>query len=98
MPNRKSIIETLCKSLPYIRQEFDVVSMQLFGSVARGDFKSDSDVDLLVEMPPKIFKLIGLKDYLQNLLGMPVDVVRKHHNLDEFLIREIQRDGIEILA
>ena len=70
--------------------------MQIFGSMARGEEHDGSDVDIFVNMPPKAFKLVGLKQFLQELLGRAVDIVRYHSHLDPFLTNEINRDGITI--
>jgi nucleotidyltransferase domain protein len=66
--------------------------------MARGDNRADSDVDVCVEMPPKAFKVVALKNFLQGLLGVAVDVVRMTPRLDKFLTAEIERDGICIFA
>lgn len=49
----------------------------LFGSVARGDDTSESDIDFLVEFEPgsSLFDLMDLQEALANLLGVSVDVV-----------------------
>ena len=49
----------------------------VFGSVARGDERSGSDIDFLVEFEPgsSLFDLVRLQDDLTTLLGHPVDVV-----------------------
>ncbi|MDI3342007.1 MAG: nucleotidyltransferase family protein [Sphaerobacter sp.] len=54
-----------------------VASLALFGSVARGEAGPGSDVDLLVEFsgPVGLFELVELKEYLEGLLGCPVDLV-----------------------
>ncbi len=51
--------------------------MRVFGSVARGEARPDSDVDLLVELEPgrSLLDLGGLLTDLQTLLGRKVDVV-----------------------
>ena len=51
--------------------------LRLFGSVARGEARPDSDIDLLVDLEPgrSLFDLGGLLMDLQNLLGFKVDVV-----------------------
>ena len=51
--------------------------MRIFGSVARHEADSASDLDLLVEMEPerRLFDLGGLLMDLQELLGCRVDVV-----------------------
>jgi predicted nucleotidyltransferase len=66
--------------------------------MARGDNTSSSDVDVCVDMPPKAFKLIALKLYLQELLGVDVDVIRRSSYIDSLLISEINRDGIYIFS
>jgi predicted nucleotidyltransferase/DNA-binding XRE family transcriptional regulator len=51
--------------------------VRIFGSVARGTDKPDSDIDLLVTFPPgsDIVTLLTLQEDLSNLLTVPVDVV-----------------------
>lgn len=80
-----------------IVEDYDVRSLRLFGSVARNEQKESSDVDVFVEMEPDIFQIIGLKEFLENLLGCSVDVVRKHRNNNEFLLKQIEKDGIDII-
>lgn len=98
MSGKQQCIELLTEATPYIRSEFGVRTMLLFGSMARGEEHEGSDVDIFVEMPPKALKVVGLKQYLQELLGRAVDVVRSHSRLDPFLTNEIDRDGITIFT
>ncbi|MFC1714726.1 nucleotidyltransferase family protein [Candidatus Poribacteria bacterium] len=58
-------------------ERFKVKSLALFGSVARNEARSDSDVDVLVEfaVPVGLFQFVRLKGYLEELLGAPVDLV-----------------------
>lgn len=63
------------------REEFyglGVISLSLFGSLARGDAGPSSDVDLLVEFdgrPMGLFGFIEVKERLEKLLGRTVDLV-----------------------
>jgi predicted nucleotidyltransferase len=52
-------------------------NVRVFGSAARGDAGTTSDVDLLVEMEPgrSLLDLVGLWQDLEDLLGTHVDVV-----------------------
>jgi excisionase family DNA binding protein len=52
-------------------------NVRLFGSVARGDARDDSDIDLLVDLDEEasLFDLAGIGIELSDLLGQPVDVV-----------------------
>jgi hypothetical protein len=56
---------------------FGVKSLTLFGSVAREEASSQSDVDILVEFdsPPSFDCYMGLKFYLEDLLRVRVDLV-----------------------
>jgi uncharacterized protein len=51
--------------------------VRVFGSVARGDDRPDSDIDLLVDFAPdsSLFDLMRMARELEELLGHPVDVV-----------------------
>jgi hypothetical protein len=98
MCTREQCITRLQEATPYLKHNFGVKSLSLFGSMARGDNKDGSDVDVCVDMPPKAFQVVALKLYLQELLDTAVDVVRKSPYIDEFLIKEINRDGICIFS
>ncbi|MGW4635595.1 nucleotidyltransferase domain-containing protein [Nocardia sp. NPDC004415] len=56
---------------------YPVTKVWLFGSVARGADRPDSDLDLLVELKPEasILDILDLDSELSELLGCPVDVV-----------------------
>lgn len=97
MCDSKDCIALLKQNLPYIQKEFGVRGLSLFGSVARGDNRPDSDVDILVDMPPKIFLMSALKDFLENLLDASIDLVRRHSHLSPKFINQITRDAVTIL-
>jgi predicted nucleotidyltransferase len=63
----------------------------LFGSFARGDHDSESDIDLLVQVPEKksltLFDLAEIKQQLENLTRLKVDVVMKSAVKQEILER-----------
>jgi uncharacterized protein len=59
--------------------EFGVRSLSIFGSVARDEADDDSDVDILVDYEPEAprgyFRLFALRERLEELLGVKVDLV-----------------------
>ena len=97
MLQRQECIDRIRANTEYITSQFEVSSLRLFGSLARNQQRESSDVDVCVEMPPDIFQLIGLKQYLEELLGCDVDVIRVHSNMDAFLKNQIEKDGIYII-
>ncbi|MBC8335986.1 MAG: nucleotidyltransferase family protein [Anaerolineales bacterium] len=54
-----------------------VKSLSLFGSVARGEARENSDVDMLVEFEGKVTfdRFMDTKFFLEDLLGVSVDLV-----------------------
>ena len=51
-------------------------SLALFGSMARGEASSSSDIDILVELQSKTFDCyMDVKLFLENILGSKVDLV-----------------------
>lgn len=73
---RDSILEILEINRDDLKS-YGVESISLFGSVARGEEGPRSDVDLLVDVDDEVtlFGLSRLKHHLEDLLGMPVDLV-----------------------
>ena len=60
-----------------LRNTYNVEHIGVFGSMARGDNKEESDIDLLVKFsqPVGFFTFIKLEDYLAAILGKKVDLV-----------------------
>jgi uncharacterized protein len=79
MKTAQDLLSKLEEDLPRLRREYGVKSLGLFGSYLRGEEKSDSDVDLLVdfEEPIGLLKFVGLELHLTELLGTKVDLVMK---------------------
>lgn len=97
MCNTKECITLITDNLPYIQRVYGVTGLCLFGSMARGDNRPDSDVDILVDMPPKILLMEGLRSFLENLLKTSVDLVRRHAHLSQKFLNQIASDAITIL-
>lgn len=73
---RDHATQILRTAMPELQQRFGVVSLRIFGSVARDEAGPDSDVDILVEFsgPVSLFLLADLQEFLTEALGRPVDV------------------------
>lgn len=77
--------------------ELGLRSISIFGSVARDEATTGSDIDLLVEMdPPYTFdRYINAKFYLEDLLGCQVDLVM-NETLRERIRPQVERDAIRV--
>ncbi len=77
---RDEIIEKLKEREADLRAQ-GVAHAALFGSVARGDDRPDSDIDILVDLAPAIvvtiFDYAGVKDFIADMFDRPVDVVSR---------------------
>ena len=61
-----------------LESSFKVYRMALFGSYARGDQQSDSDVDILVEIDPSVgLEFVTLAEQIEQLLEIPVELVSR---------------------
>ena len=85
MKTRKDYINILKANSSQLRTEFGIRSLRLFGSVSREEQREGSDVDICVEMEPKIILVSRLKRYLENILECSVDIVRMHKHINPFL-------------
>lgn len=94
MKTTQEYIDIVFAHADEIRTRYGVTALRIFGSVARNQQKEGSDLDVCVDMPPHLFKLVGLGSYLEELLGCSVDVIRNHDNMNPFLKKEIENDGI----
>lgn len=97
MKSKNEYIHLLQSSSDMLRERFGVRSLRLFGSVARDEQNEGSDVDICVEMVPKLYLFVELGQFLENLLGCSVDVVRIHRNMNTYLKKEIEKDGIYVI-
>ncbi len=71
------IISTLNSLKDVIKKEYKAEIVGVFGSYVRGEQRETSDVDVLVRFfeGASLFDLVGLGDFLEERLGVKVDVV-----------------------
>jgi uncharacterized protein len=90
----RSILQTHMKEL---EEQFHVESLSIFGSVSRGTEHLESDIDILVRYrnTPGIFDFLRLKQYLESLMGRPVDLVTEGA-LKKQLKKKILQEAIRV--
>lgn len=75
----EEVIETLSKSKRGLFEQYKIKELGIFGSLARGEERKRSDIDVVVtfEEIPDLLRFIELERRVQRLLGKKVDLVRK---------------------
>jgi len=94
---RNEILRILARFRELKRDEFGIVRLGVFGSVARDEMVDTSDVDIVVELAqPDLLALVGIKQELEELLHQRVDVVRYRDQMNPFLKRRIDQEAIYV--
>lgn len=79
MSNPDEITRELAKLKPELEGEYHIRKLGVFGSYARGEQRTESDLDVLVEFeePVTLFDLVRLENELTARLGIDVDLVTR---------------------
>lgn len=93
---QETTLRLLSAYKPTLSAKYGVIRLGVFGSVARKEPTELSDVDIVVEMPPDLFQMVHMKEELEALLGVPVDLIRMHKYLDTLLKSRIDQDVIYV--
>ena len=93
----KQVVEFLSIHKEDFVQQFSVKKIGIFGSYAKGEASDESDVDIVVELAkPDMFCLIGIKQAVEEGLGVKVDVVRLRDQMNQVLRRRIEQDVVYV--
>jgi predicted nucleotidyltransferase len=89
------LLEAAAPVLKALAAERGFTRLAAFGSIARGDARSDSDFDFLVRAPKgtSSFDLVRFQQLLEKVLGRGVDVV-EYAGLKKGLDDDVRRDAV----
>ena len=94
---RDDILRVLARFRDLKQDEFGIVRIGVFGSVAREENTDASDVDVVVELGrPDLLVLVGIKQELEELLHQPVDVVRYRERMNAYLKQRIEQEAVYV--
>lgn len=97
MKTTKEYISLISSKAEELKRDFGIRSLRIFGSVSRNEQHEGSDVDVCVDMEPKVYMVVRLKRFLEDLLQCSVDVIRLHKHINPYLLDEINREGIYVI-
>lgn len=93
---RDEVIARLKQAKPALRAR-GIRRAAVFGSVARGDERPDSDIDIMIEIDPAfhvtIYEYVGLTELVAGLFNEPVHVVNGN-SLKPFVRPSATRDAV----
>ena len=75
---KELVIKKLKEIKEYLREEYGIEKIGLFGSLVRNEQNESSDIDVLIEIQtevPSLIKYMKLKFFLESILGRKVDLV-----------------------
>jgi predicted nucleotidyltransferase len=77
--------------------EYGIERMGVFGSVARGEQKEGSDIDVYYEGPAmNLSGSVRLLEDLEKLFGTHVDIIRKHKYLNPKFVARLEKEAIYV--
>jgi predicted nucleotidyltransferase len=95
--DKEMILQSLRRYKSLLENKYGVSKLGIFGSVARGDIKETSDVDVVIEIRNvDPFVLLDIKEELTKLLGCEVDLIRLRKNMNRFLKKRIEKEVIYV--
>ena len=78
-------------------EEYGIQAMGVFGSVARGDATTNSDVDVVVKIEvPDPYIIVHIKEEIAEQLQQSVDIVRLRDKMNIYLKKQIEQDVIYV--
>jgi len=87
-------MEILRNQFPSLAEQYNVATLEVFGSYVRHEQRKNSDLDILVTFskPPSLFKFVRLENHLSDVLGVKVDLVMKDSlkpAIEKNILREV---------
>ena len=89
----EDILKLLMSEKEFLRKEFGVINIGLFGSYVKGNQKPESDIDFLVELAePRFDWMAGLQIYLEQRFERRIELVRKSDKVNRHFIELIESE------
>jgi predicted nucleotidyltransferase len=97
--NIKEILKKIEKNFDFLKKEYQIKNIGIFGSFVRKEENKKSDIDILVEFQPEsqigFFKFIQLEKYLSELLKRKVDLATSS-SLKPFIKKNVLKEIIYV--
>ena len=96
-PRRDEVLEVLRRHKAAFAARYGVTELGVFGSVARDEAGTESDVDIVIRMTePKLFFMVHIKETLEETLHRPVDIIQYRKTMNALLKKRIDQDAVYV--
>ncbi len=93
--SKDEIIDLIRTEKQFLKENFGVISIGLFGSYAKNQQTTDSDIDLLVEFSePRFDWIANLYEHLENKFNKKIEIVRRRHLLKSRFANRVEQEII----
>ena len=93
---KEDILNYLKEHKEEFAKKYGVKDIALFGSYARDEATKESDIDIVISMPPKYSNLFNLKEDLEKALKKQVDLIRLRDKMNKYLKNRIDKEAIYV--
>lgn len=77
--------------------QYGIQSLGIFGSLARGEARSDSDVDIVVKIdPPNLITLSRIRLEIEEIIHKHVDIVHYRERMNKLLKEKIDSEAVYV--
>ncbi len=95
MKTREEYLNDIKQFKKEFANKFGILSIGIFGSVARNEHQAESDLDIFVELQePDFFIMSDIQEKLEQICKCKIDLLRLRKNLRPLLLKRIEQDGI----
>ena len=95
--NTETALKILRKYYKENSKVYGVDQIGIFGSVARGESNTNSDIDVVVKLKtPNLLQLVAIKQDLSEKFNQKVDIVRYRERMNKFLKKRIDQEAIYV--
>lgn len=94
---REDILALLREYKRGYADQYGILELGIFGSVARNEDTLESDVDVCIRTKtPDAFLLVHIRDDLEKLVQRHVDIVRVRDKMNPFLKSRLEKEALYV--
>jgi len=95
--SRSDILKILTDFKENHAEEYGILLMGVFGSVARDQATDESDVDVVVKMKrPDLLTLSRMRIELEEQMHVHVDIIKNKEKMNDFLKKRIDSEAVYV--